>query len=321
MAAPSAMVCFREMRSATDPATRPERVEGRRIEATTIPRTVDENSPKVAMKLGISVTAPIVPVSKPNNCASERVSTVRARERAGGVRRLRRMRRGRSARPSQSATASFVRVVVVRANPAECEKSERERAEREDGCGGADSSDGGLSPEYKLAIRTKVYSVVLHHKLITTRECNPKGNHGAVLKLGFALPLRSALGCSVLPPAGMGHSRPRYNQKGRAIGREKGKKRTRTEGEGDEPLDDSNALVIDPLQRKRKREEVSRLDCSVGTRRRREERERLSLEMSRRRADGCRCGWPGWTLLDPDVRVCFDRFSSTVPPALIATPY
>ncbi|BGP22097.1 DHX37 protein [Rhodotorula toruloides] len=61
----------------------------------------------------------------------------------------------------------------------------------------------------------------------------------------------------------MGHSRPRYNQKGRAIGREKGKKRPRTDAEGDEPLDDSNALVIDPLQRKRKREEL--LKSTTGT--------------------------------------------------------
>ncbi|BGP29302.1 putative ATP-dependent RNA helicase DHR1 [Rhodotorula toruloides] len=61
----------------------------------------------------------------------------------------------------------------------------------------------------------------------------------------------------------MGHSRPRYNQKGRAIGREKGKKRTRTEGEGDGPQDDSNALVIDPLQRKRKRDEL--VNSHLGT--------------------------------------------------------
>ncbi|BGO88798.1 hypothetical protein NBRC10512_006938 [Rhodotorula toruloides] len=61
----------------------------------------------------------------------------------------------------------------------------------------------------------------------------------------------------------MGHSRTRYNQKGRAIGREKGKKRARTVGEGDEPQDDSNALVIDPLQRKRKRDEL--LNSAPGT--------------------------------------------------------
>lgn len=42
--------------------------------------------------------------------------------------------------------------------------------------GGADSSDGALSPEYKRVLQLKVYSVVLHYKLITTAKCIARGN-------------------------------------------------------------------------------------------------------------------------------------------------
>lgn len=50
----------------------------------------------------------------------------------------------------------------------------------------------------------------------------------------------------------MGHSRPRYNEKGRAVQRQTGK-RKRTE---DYQLDDSNADILDPELRKKRRAEV-----------------------------------------------------------------
>lgn len=65
----------------------------------------------------------------------------------------------------------------------------------------------------------------------------------------------------------MGHSRPRYNQKGRAAQRET-RKRKQPGGEYD--LDDSNALIIDEQERKKRRQEVrvespcvSRVDASA----------------------------------------------------------
>ncbi|KWU45797.1 P-loop containing nucleoside triphosphate hydrolase protein [Rhodotorula sp. JG-1b] len=60
----------------------------------------------------------------------------------------------------------------------------------------------------------------------------------------------------------MGHSRPRYNQKGRMAQRET-RKRKRVGGEGDD--DDSNALVIDEQERKKRRQEVIRLDVQAST--------------------------------------------------------
>jgi len=50
----------------------------------------------------------------------------------------------------------------------------------------------------------------------------------------------------------MGHTRPRYNQKGRAVQRQSGKRKL-------QEVDDSNAEILDTEVREKRRAEVSQL--------------------------------------------------------------
>lgn len=54
----------------------------------------------------------------------------------------------------------------------------------------------------------------------------------------------------------MGHTRPRYNQKGRAVQRQSGKRKL-------QEVDDSNAEILDEEVRKKRRAEVSLFTSAV----------------------------------------------------------